>query len=166
MKKFYRLGLIGMTALGALAGAQQANATDETGNASVDIIAPITVNEDTAMDFASIVADAAGDSVVLTAAGSISATGDSTFTGTPAAGVFDVTGEPSTNVTITFSTGNTLTGPGTAMPIGTFTHNAGGSPALSGGGLLTFNVGATLTVGATQTEGAYAGTYTVTVDYP
>ena len=165
MNTFKKLSLVGLAVASVGAGAQYAHAADQTGNASAVIQNPIVITEDTAMDFATIIADAAGDTVTLTAAGSISSTGSSTFSGTPAAGAFSVTGTPSAAVTLSFSTGDTLTGPGTAMNLGTFTHDAGGSPAFDVAGDLAFDVGANLTVNATQTAGSYSGTYTVTVDY-
>lgn len=160
-----KLGLLGLSILSAGALISQANAADVTGNASATIQAAIALTEDTAMDFATIVADSAGDTVTLATDNSISSTGTSTFSGTTAAGAFSATGSPSAAVTISFSTGDTLTGPGTAMPLGNFTNDAGGSPAFDGSGDLSFNVGADLTVNATQTAGAYSGTYTLTVDY-
>ena len=166
MTKFMKLSLIGMTAVGIAAGAANVQAADVTGNASAVIQTPIVLTEDTAMDFATIVADAAGDTVTLTSAGAISSTGTSTFSGTPAAGAFSATGTPSAAVTISFSTGDVLTGPGADMALGTFTNDAGASPAFDALGALAFNVGANLTVGATQTAGSYSGTYTLTVDYP
>jgi len=54
---------------------------------------------------------------------------------------------------------------GITMGLGNFTHDAGGSPAFTAGGTLALNVGADLTVNASQTAGAYTGTYTLTVDY-
>ncbi len=42
--------------------------------------------------------------------------------------------------------------------------DAGGTPTLAGGSD-TFNVGATLHVGATQAAGPYSGTFAVTVNY-
>ncbi|MCB1782814.1 MAG: DUF4402 domain-containing protein [Alphaproteobacteria bacterium] len=165
MRTLKKLGLLGIAAASMSVGAQAAHAASQTGNASAVIQNPIVITEDTAMDFATIIADQAGDTVTLTAAGSISASGSSTFSGSPAAGAFSVTGTPSAAVTLSFSTGDTLTGPGTAMPLGNFTNDAGGSPAFDGSGNLAFNVGADLTVNATQTAGSYSGTYTVTVDY-
>lgn len=165
MKNLYKFGLIGMTAIGVAAGAPQANAADVTGNASATIQTPIALSEDTAMNFATIIADTSGDVVTLTPAGSISAANTSTFSGTAAAGAFSATGGANAAVSISFSTGDTLTGPGTAMPLGTFTTDAGGSPAFDGSGDLAFNVGADLTINAAQTAGAYSGTYTLTVNY-
>ena len=51
------------------------------------------------------------------------------------------------------------------MSVDTFNHDAGATPSLSGGGSDTFNVGATLNVGATQAAGTYSGTFDVTVNY-
>ncbi len=161
-----KLGLLAVSALSVVTFANQAQATDITGNASATIQQAIVLTEDTAMDFATIIADASGDTVTLSTLGAVSATGTSTFSGTAAAGAFSATGTPSAAVTISFSSGDTLTGPGAAMGLGTFAHDAGGSPAFDGAGDLSFNVGADLTVNAGQVGGAYSGTYTLTVDYP
>jgi len=161
-----KLGLLGFTALSAIAFSSAAHATDETGDASASIVSPIVITETTSMDFASIIADAAGDTVTLTPLSGISSTGASTFSGTTTAALFDVTGDGNAAVTIAFSTGDVLSGAGTDMPLGNFAHNAGGSPAFDASGDLQFSVGADLTVGASQTAGAYTGTYTLSVDYP
>ncbi len=163
--RLFKLSLIGMTGLGLVGMSTVADATDITGNATAEIQAPIVLTEDTAMDFAVIIADAAGDTVTLDTADSVSSTGTSTFSGTPASADFSATGNANSAVTISFSTGDTLTGPGTAMGLGNFTNSAGGSPAFDGTGNLAFSVGADLTVGASQTPGTYTGTYTLTVDY-
>lgn len=160
-----KLGLLGMTSLGIFAFSYQVDAANVTGNASATINQAIVLTEDTAMDFATIVADVAGDTITLTPAGAISGTGSSIFSGTRAAGAFSATGTPSAAVTISFSAGDTLTGPGAAMALGTFTNDAGGTPAFDGTGNLSFNVGADLTINASQVGGAYSGTYTLTVDY-
>ena len=147
-----------------------AHATNQTGNASATIGTAITINEDTAMDFATIITDNSAQTVTLTSVGGISAGGGSyTFVGTPVAATFTASGTASQAVTISYSTGDTLTDNGgqggAAMALGNFADDAGGSPAFDGAGSLTFNVGADLTVGASQTPSTYAGTYTVTVDY-
>jgi Domain of unknown function (DUF4402) len=80
-------------------------------------------------------------------------------------GVVTVTGAPNEAITISVSSSDPITGPGPAMSLGSFTHNAGKSPALSGAGSLTFAVGTTVAMGASQPSGAYAGSYTVTVNY-
>lgn len=154
-----------VAAFGATALSQYAQATDATGNASAVIRAAITLIEDTAMDFGEITPNPAGDVITLTAAGGISAASGSDLNGTPSAGGFTATGTGLTAVTISFSSGDVLTGPGTDIPLGSLNHDAGGSPAFDAGGDLNFDVGGQLTIGASQTAGTYNGTYTVTVDY-
>lgn len=163
--RLVKLGLIGLTGLGLGTMASKAIAADVTGNATAEIQAPIVLSEDTAMDFATIIADPAGDTVTLDLADAVSSTGASTFSGTPASADFSATGTASAAVSISFSTGDTLTGPGTAMALGNFQHDGGGTPAFDGTGNLALIVGADLTVGASQTAGTYTGTYTLTVDY-
>ena len=117
------------------------------------------------MNFASISAPAAGGNVVLAPAGTIGPVAGFVFVGTPAAGVFGATGSNNSPAVISFSTGDTLTGPGAAMALGTFTTNPASPTTFDNTGNLTINVGATLTVGANQVAGAYTGTYTITVVY-
>lgn len=154
-----------LVALGATALSNNSFAADATGTASAIIRAAITLVEDTAMDFATITPDPSGDVITLTAAGAISAASGSDLAGTPSAGGFTATGTGLTAVTISFSTGDNLTGPGTDIPLGSLSHDAGGSPAFDAGGDLDFDVGGQLTIGAAQAAGTYNGTYTVTVDY-
>ena len=159
-------------ALGALIGGSMVgfsgdvNADTVAGTANAEIRTPVVLTEDTQLDFGIIeLAGGAGDTINLDTANAASAFGSSTLAGTAASGVWSATGTSLTAVSISFSTGDTLTGLGTAMPIGGFAHNAGGSPALDASGDLSFNVGASLTVNASQTPGTYSGAYSVTVNY-
>jgi Mat/Ecp fimbriae major subunit len=154
------------TAIAAFgAASHEALATSQTGHASATILQAITVTENTQMNFASISAPAAGGNVVLAPAGTIGPVAGFVFVGTPAAGVFGATGSANSPAVISFSSGDTLTGPGAAMALGTFTTNPASPTVFDGSGNLTINVGATLTVGANQVAGAYSGTYTITVVY-
>ena len=140
-----------------------ANAADVTGNATAKISSAITVTEDTAMAFGTILKDATGATLVLNTVGGVSgAPGGYTLSGSAASAAFTASGDPGAPVSLSFASGS-LTGPGTAMALDGFTHNAGA--AFDGAGALSFNVGASLTVGANQISGDYAGTYTVTVNY-
>ena len=160
------LRVLGALALvgGMAATSGSALATDQTGNASAQIETQITITEDTAMDFGTIAVDGSGGTVTISAAGAVTGPGAYSFSGSPAAGTFTASGDASTAVTITFTNGS-LTGPGTAMTLNNFTHDAGGTPTTNGSGDLTFNVGADLVVNAAQASGAYTGTYTVSVNY-
>ncbi len=138
-------------------------AADGTGNASAAIQQAIAIVENTSMDFATVAVDGSGGTVTLTSAGAISGA-TYTYSGSAAAGNFTASGDATTAVTISFTDGS-LTGPGTAMALNNFTHDAGGSPTTDGSGDLVFNVGGDLVVNASQVSGAYSGTYTVTVNY-
>ena len=87
--------------------------------------------------------------------------------GTFRAATFDITGEASTTYAITLPGGAaTLTGtPSGTMTVDTWTSNPAATGTLSGGGTQTISVGGDLNIGASQAQGSYTGTYTVTVDY-
>jgi len=156
--------LAAIVAIGALAlASDRALAASATGSASATILQQITVLPGTAMAFGTIAPAAAGGTVVLSAAGTIAAVPGFAFAGTPTAGTFTVSGASGQPVIVSFSSGNTLAGPGTAMPLGVFTTS--GAPATFGAASFTLNVGASLTVNPAQTAGSYSGSYTVNVDY-
>ncbi len=126
---------------------------------------PIVITEDAIMDFGSVVAPVgASANFVLDPADTVTAC-PTTCLGIPVSGAFTVTGKKNQAVTISFSTGDTLTGPGPAMLLGAFTHDAGASPTMDALGALSFSVGATLTVGDSQTDGDYSGVYVLTINY-
>jgi len=164
MKSLFKFAVAGFAGLGVAASASGAFATDLTGNADAQIQQAISIVEDTTMDFGTIAVDGSGGTVTITSAAAVSGPAGYTFSGAPAAGAFTASGDATTAVTISFTAGS-LTGPGTAMTLNNFTHDAGGSPTTDGTGDLTFNVGADLVTNAVQTSGAYSGTYTVTVNY-
>ena len=156
------IAAIGLTALLPFS----ANATDLGGTASASISQIITITENTLMSFGTIAVNGVTDTVTLSVLGVPTAGAQPyQFSGAPASGNFTATGDANAAIAITFSTGDTLTGPGAAMPLNNFTHDAGGTPALSAGGSLVFNTGADLVVGTSQATGAYSGGYTVTVNY-
>lgn len=121
--------------------------------------------EDSALGFGSIVVDPSGDVITVTPGGGVSAQGGSMLIGGSSAAAFHAQGDANTAVTISFSTGDTLTGAGTAMAVGNFTHDAGMTPAFDNGGNISFHVGADLTVNSSQATGSYSGAYTVFLEY-
>ena len=93
-------------------------------------------------------------------------TGTADLIGTSAAaGVFAITGANSSAFSILLPTSVSITGPGTAMNITSWVHDAGASPTTDGTGLATLKVGATLTLSANQTAGSYTGNYDVVINY-
>jgi uncharacterized protein DUF4402 len=97
------------------------------------------------------------------------------------AGRFDVTGQASTPVTLSFTLPATLSSGGNTMPIvsytgvhaqnnaqtgGTaFTPASGATPTLNGGGALWVWVGAQVQPATNQVAGVYTGSVTMTVVY-
>lgn len=127
--------------------------------------AAITLQERRDMRFATVAADPAGDVITIDANGNISAVNASLLSGRAREGQFRARGDRNTAVTISFSSGDVLSGPGTNMSLGSFTHNAGATPMIGNNKQLNFNVGASLTINPIQLGGDYSGTYSVFVDY-
>ena len=146
----------------ALFGAQSHAATANS-NASVNILTPIAIANAQALTFGDVFPDTAAGSIVLDTAGTRTPTNVTLGATAGAAAAFNVTGEASTAFTINLPASTILTGPGTDMTVDSFTDDAGA--ALDGTGNASFNVGATLNVGASQTAGAYSGTFTVEAIY-
>lgn len=164
--------------LAAPAAFAQSSATAANVPASARIYVPISLNKTADLSFGDIFATATGGDVTLDPQNGLrSTTGPAlASTGTTTAAAFTVSGKRNATYAITLP-GNgsvTLTGPGTAMPVSNFTASVNSTaPTGSATGLIpnvagatqTFTVGATLTLGATQTDGDYAGTFNVTVAY-
>ena len=157
----------GLTAIG-MAGftSGDAQAASDTGTANATIVQAIGISAVNTLEFGDILNGAANTVTVSALTGARSAT-DATqlIGGTVQAASFSVTGDNNRAYTITLPASATVTGPGAAtMTVDTFTHDAGGAPALTAGAD-SFNVGANLTVANGQAAGAYTGTFTVTVNY-
>lgn len=150
--------LAGFLSLAGTAGAQTINVT-----ATVQV--PITVTGAQDLNFGNVV-QGVPSTIAATAA---------------AAGRFDVTGSPSTGVSMSFALPANLTSGANNLPIGSWTGNwnttstptgtgfvpSGGNTAAttSATGNLFVFVGATVSPAAAQVLGNYAGTVTLTVIY-
>lgn len=142
------------------------SAANVTANASANVITPLAITEANGMDFGDVSVGTVGGTIVLATNGGRSVTGDAeaVIGGTEAAGVYNVTGEGTKAYSISFPASAILSSAGNNMTVDNFAHDAGATPALTGGAD-SFNVGATLNIGASQPPGAYTGTYTLTVNY-
>lgn len=127
--------------------------------------APVNLRDRKEMDFATVFVMPSGDNITLSPSSVISSANGSIFSGTPESASFSAQGDKNAAASISFSVGDVLTGPGAAMPLGNFTHNAGVTPAFTSNKKLDFKVGATLTINPNQASGTYSGIFTVTVDY-
>src|SRR6266851_7431065 len=127
------------------------------------IVAAIVLTENTNMNFGFVIPGAGAGTAALATTGTVTPTGVTYLNGA-AAGAWTATGTSGQPMVVTLDASDTITGPGPAMTIDTFTTDA---PATFTSGSVSFHVGATLHVGtaAAQTAGNYSGSYTVTVNY-
>lgn len=135
-----------------------------TTNVTGTIVVPISISAGASMDFGDMTPTGAAGTVTVTPAGARSSVNVDLLGGVPSASSFDVTGGPGQVYSITLPSSTTLTSGANTMTVDTFTDDAGPNPSLVGGSD-TFNVGATMNVGAAQAEGTYSGTFAVTVNY-
>ena len=144
-------------------GSHQSMAASQTGHANAAIVGAINLTETTALNFGFIIPGASAGTLVVPPTGAPIAT-TVTYLNGAVAGLWNVQGTNGQPMVVTLDVSDTITGPGPAMTIDTFTTDA---PATFTSGSVNFHVGATLHVGtsATQTAGPYAGTYTVVVNY-
>ncbi len=151
--------------VGLSAGVAHAAPVTASATAKARILKQITVANTTDLDFGTIVAGAAASTVAVST-GSVRTCGAGlTCTGTVTSANFNVSGTNNAVVTVTGDNSVTLAnGTGGTMSAAltrsaatlTLTNSAiGGS----------FQVGGTLSLAANQADGAYTGTFNVTVDY-
>ncbi len=155
-----------LSALAVMPASVQAATT--SASATAVVLTPIAISTTTNMSFGDVYADnATPGTVVLATTGSRSVTGGATTGATAgAAAVFAVTGNASATYAITLPTTDvTLVSGGNNMIVNTYVHDAGGAPALDGTGNASFNVGATLNVGAAQAPGTYTANFNVIANY-
>ena len=146
-------------------------AASVSANANADIVAAIGITKDTDLDFGGVVGGTAGNVVVASNGTRTCTTVTCADSGTVAAAAFSVTGGNNLGYAITLPSSLTITtgdGVGTTkqMTVDTFTSSkAGETGTLSGSGTDTFTVGAKLTIATEDVNGAYTGSFTMTVDY-
>ncbi len=87
--------------------------------------------------------------------------------GTPRSASFTVSGSANRVIRISVTPGSTVltNGTGGTMTVNTFRLNGSANRRLSAAGSATIRVGARLNVAANQADGAYTGTFNLTVDY-
>jgi len=141
------------------------SAANVTANASANVISPLVITENTALNFGDVAVGITGGDVVLATGGGRSVTGDAeaVLGGANTAGAFTITGQALKAYTLTLPATVDISGGVGTMDVTTFSDTSSGT--LPAAGTESFNVGATLTIGGSQTPGLYSSTYTVTVDY-
>ncbi len=162
MSKFVKAALASSVLVASVMGATAARADTATADARANILQQVTVNSDgSALDFGTIVTGAAASTVSVSAGGRSCGAG-LVCSGTTSAAGFDVTGTAGETVSVASDPTVTLTSGTNSM---TANIVASVSTLTLTGGTGSFNVGGLLNVGANQADGAYQGTFNVTVNY-
>jgi hypothetical protein len=171
MMKFATLkaAFVGSVFAAAAFGATAAQAATADGTAKATILAALTVTNTSDLDFGTIAVNGGG-SVVVTNAGVRAATTGGTVSSaaTGASANFNVVGESGSSILVTVPSAVTLEyndGSTIHTMAASLTTDALSTAHALTGGAESFKVGGTLTVAAGQTAGAYAGNFTVTVNY-
>ena len=147
--------------------ASSAYALTVSGTATATIKKALTATQNTPMSFATIQAPTTGGTVTLSPAGAISTTATGfTFSGSPAAANFTITGDANSVLVVSFVNGTLSSSGATDMVLQNFTTSPSGTGITTGTtGSLSLNVGADLIVNANQQSGSYNGTFSMTVNY-
>ncbi|CAO1649623.1 DUF4402 domain-containing protein [Parasphingorhabdus sp. NYA22] len=162
MSKFIKAALASSVLVASVVGANAAEAATASADARANILKQVSVDSnDIDLNFGTIITGATASTVAITPAGSATCGTGLVCSGSPTAAGFTINGTSGATVDISVDSSVTLTGPG-----GTMTAALTSSAAtLLLDGSDTFAVGGTLNVAANQADGAYAGTFSVSVDY-
>lgn len=158
------------SALLALPSAYAQFTASGTVNSSAVLVRTLSVSSTTPLDFGTFAPGATPGTVVMSAAGSRSATGGVTLVTTSegSASTVSLTGTPSTSYSVTLPSSVLLTANtgNAAMTLNAFTTTLTGlQGSLSSAGLGSFGIGGTLAVSGSQAIATYTGTFTVTLSY-
>lgn len=158
--------IILLTALALSSNAAHAASTTSTSEALILRALTLTQTED--LDFGTILPSAVAGTVTVNANTGVRTTtgGAAAAGGTPRRAEFVGAGRLGLLTIIAIGVPPVLTnGSGGTMATALVVEGGTGLRVLPGTGIQTYRVGGTLTVGANQADGDYAGTFTLTVNY-
>lgn len=162
-----KLLLIAGAAIASVGISSSAIAVQATGNATANVVVPMTIVPTPAapaLSFGDIVGGTGG-TVIITPAGALDGASTLTSTGALSAGSFDITGSGNKTFSIAIAKVTDLVNGTDDLVISAFTNSEGGATGTLSSGALTLTVGATITLDGSEPANTYTGTYTVDVDY-
>jgi hypothetical protein len=166
MSKIMQRAAVGalIAAFGLSAVAAEAAPATASATARARVLKQITVTNTSDLEFGTVVAGAAASTVDVTTAGARTCGAGLTCTGATTAANFNITGTVASVVTVSSPATATLTSGANNM---TVTLNRSASTVTLAAGAVngTVQVGGSLALAANQADGAYTGTFAVTVDY-
>jgi Mat/Ecp fimbriae major subunit len=143
-------------------GATSAQAATATATARAKILRQVTVTNSTDLQFGTIVTGTAPSTVIVSTLGARTCGAGLVCSGVTTAAAFAIGGTTGQIVTISVPATVQLDS-GTNNMIATLTSSAATATMVANAG--AFTVGGTLTVGADQADGDYAGNFIATVNY-
>jgi hypothetical protein len=163
MKKNVLKAVIAGSLLASLGmGATAAHAATASATAKARILRQVTVTNTSDLQFGTIVSSPTAAKVTVSTTGTRTCGTGLVCSGTATAAAFGVTGTSGQVVTVSVPATVTLSSGSNSM---SSTLNASASTLTLAANAGSFTVGGELSVGASQADGDYAGTFTATVDY-
>ena len=158
------------SALALLSASQLAHAAPATqpGTTQTIILNPLTATTVQDLDFGQLIPGATAGTVVINPVNSARTTTGGTLPagGAPSSAIFVGVARPDRMVHLNLPNGSiTLTnGTGGTMTVNNFTTDGNINRRTDANGIIAFRVAATLNVAANQPDGAYSGTFNVTLN--
>lgn len=162
MSKFMKAALASSVLVASVVGANAAEAATASADARANILKQVSVDSnDVDLNFGTIITGASASTVAVNTSGVATCGTGLVCSGTTTAAGFTIDGTSGATVDISVDSSVTLTGPSGTMSAAL----ASSASTLVLDGTDAFAVGGTLSVGANQADGAYVGTFNVSVDY-
>ncbi len=162
MKNRFLKVAVAASLIASLGAGAAASAATQSATARARILRQVTLTNTTDLQFGTIVSSPAASTVLVSTAGARTCGAALVCSGTTTAAHFDVAGTTGQIVTVVVDPTVTLTS-GTNTMTAALTSSAAVLTLVANAG--GFNVGGLLTVGASQADGSYAGSFNATADY-
>lgn len=166
-KMILKSAILGAAVAVASLSATAAHAASATGQAKAKILRQITLTNTSDLQFATVISGASASTVAVSTAGAVTCGASLTCTGTTTAANFDIQGTNNAVVLVGGDSSVSMTGDLGGTMTAALTYSATSVTLTAGPGTVggSFKVGGTLSVGANQNSGNYAGTFNVTANY-
>lgn len=162
------MGAAAAAALLCCAWSGAASAEPASARAEAELITPLTIASEAPLSFGTIAAGGSAGTIVIDPdSESATATGGVVMIGGASPASFTGTALAGKHVKVRVPKGAVLlrrVGGAETMTAGAFTVTGKRNDIVVFGGVFSFKVGATLSVGASQAEGVYEGSFEVTVE--
>jgi hypothetical protein len=172
MRNMLKVLMCGIAVAGFASHASAQSSASATTNGTTTIIQPVTIAQNAALAFGTIVRPTSGTSVISigTATDTVSATGTAfALRGTTARARYTVSGEGAETVSVTMPSTFNLSKSGSPDLVVTLSRNPVGnltlSNALGATGTAALAVGGSFSVSDTTATGDYVGSFTISVAY-